>query len=222
MTTKELEKKLEEINAGIATNRSSTEDAEKRKQAASIKLTEYKSKHDKAREDRQGLLASGKDVKKQSDLIKGLHTEKELAEDEVIGLDKMLDELKGQAQKLDGERIETERDILKSKLIPLVPIYNEAAAKLAKIVEEIWELRFALNEPYAAFGPQSIISAAGWDESALCNIPKLFRNDEEIPAYNREEAVHFHYRFYRENKMRIIQQRREASRVAVSKAGIDN
>jgi seryl-tRNA synthetase len=206
MDTKELEKKLEGIKGRITANRSNTTEAEKRKGVAIEKLEDYQSRYEKAREERQGLLASGKDVKKTNESIKIMQTDKELAEDEVIGLDKMLADLSDEAKALEQEEREAERDILKSKLLPLVPAYNEAAARLAAIVENIWELRYALEESHS--GPQTIYSAMGWSENGLMEIPKLFLIGGPEPDRYSVEAVHFSVRLL------IDKRRKERERLA--------
>lgn len=195
METQELTQKLEKINEQMKKNRNSLEAAENRKEMALKRQTECQTQYEDARDERQGLLASGKEVKQISDRIKNMQAEKELAEDEVIGLDNMLLDLKEEVQRLEKEKSETERDILVSKLLPLVPAYNEAAARLAEIVEKIWILKHALNEVHS--GPYTIYSPTSWDEGALSEIPKLFdAGDPSLPNRDSVEAYHFRYRYF--------------------------
>src|SRR4030042_4776129 len=210
MDTNELGKKLEGIKGRITANRNNTVEAGKRKRTATEKLEDYQSRYEEAREERQSLLASGKDVKKINESIKSMQADKELAEDEVIGLDKMLADLSDEAKALEKKDEETERDILKSKLLPLVPAYNEVAAKVAAIVENIWNLRFALNESH--IGAQTILSAVGWNENGLMEIPKLFLISDPEPGRYSEEAVHFSYRLLIDKRRRERERLNELSR----------
>lgn len=209
METKELEKKLEDIKGRITANLKNTEEAEKRNTAATKRLEEYQARYEKARGDRQSLLASGKDVKKINESIKTMQADKELAEDETIGLDKMLVDLNDEANALEKKERETEIDILKSKLLPLVPAYNEAAAQLAAVVENIWELLYVLDVPNRTRSP--IASAVGWDENAFAIIPRLFEAVDQIPTANSEEAVHFSWRIFIDKKRRAREAAAEAA-----------
>jgi hypothetical protein len=195
METKELQNKLASIRSLIFTTQNNKEEAEKRKEKAEETLKRFQTEYEAAREKRQGLLASGKDVKKENESIKSMQTDKELAEDEVVGLDKMLIDLSDELQRLDKEEQQTEEDILKSKLLLFLPIYNKAAARLALIVREIWQLRLALNKH--TYHSHAVYCPAGWDENALVEIPKLFSPDDStVPRRDTVEAYHFRFRYF--------------------------
>ena len=189
MEIQDLEKKLNSIKTRIQETREKIEDAEKRKAMATQKLESFQVKYEDARNERQDLLAASKDIKEVNDIIRGLQTDRELAEDEVAGLDKLLIDLKEVAGKLALEEKESAEDIKKARLEELAREYNKIAAKLAPVVKEIWGLRYELRQTLAE--PDTIIVPWGWEKNALETIPKLYTSNDEHPSQYTAAAVFF-------------------------------
>jgi predicted RNase H-like nuclease (RuvC/YqgF family) len=211
METKGLEVKLEGIKVSIVKTGKDIDAVRTRKEEALNKQQRLQGQYEAAREERQGLLASGKDAKKVNEIIRTFRADMELLEDEVIGLDKILQELEASLPRLIKEEEETGRDILKSKLLPLIPEYNEAAARLAMIVEKIWELRRELNEPYTG---ATVVCVRGFNENALSEIPRLFSPNEDLPVHNTLAAVFFSWQYWHEEKQRELLAARQTRKAA--------
>lgn len=216
METATLEKKLQDIKKRVEQNAKDIEAAAKRKADAVERQEKLQIQYESNRGERQLQLALGKDASQISKQVRELKDQSEIVEDEIIGLDMRLADLVGEKEALQKNLIETEVEIGRSKLRPLVAAYNEKAAELADIVESIWQLRIELNEGIQS--PQAVYSTEGWDDNALSCIPKLFFHEEPIPGYHSSEGCIFKYPLFRADMARERTEKREASRAAARAA----
>ena len=173
-TLASLESHIKDIDKGIQDASKGIETTEKRLPEIEKKVKNAKEHSEKLREQRQATLASGKNASVITREIADFKEELEEAEDELIGLQNLLESLKDRKSKLHHERIAAEDELIGFKLRCLVPEYNKTAEVLAKIVKEIWELKMKISG--GIYGPIHPVvgSIAGWENNALDSIPQLY------------------------------------------------
>ncbi len=99
--------------------------------------------------------------------------EQDKIEDRCIGLKRRIENLRGEGDLLEEEKAETEKMILRFKLVPLVEQWNEQAGKSTRIIEQIVRLSSELGEDFSEFrsGVKTVLFSS-WE--GISRIAKLF------------------------------------------------
>jgi chromosome segregation ATPase len=203
-----IEKHIEDTKQRIMENIKSIDVTQQRLEESKSSVEHLKEQYESARQKRQGVLAAGNDSQAISSEIKSIRDQLEEKEDEQIGLQTKLEELTAETPSLENELIEAEKDIPKARLIYLHGKYNKLASELAPIVQEMWKLRFELNETHARGGV--VVSPAGWSFGALGAIPRLYLPDQEVPG-DKVSQTFFDLAAYREDIQRQANQNKRYS-----------
>jgi chromosome segregation ATPase len=203
-----IEKHIEDTKRRIMENIQSIDVTQQRLDESKSNVEHLKEQYESARQKRQGILAAGKDSQEISKRIKEIRNELEEREDEQIGLQTKLEELTVETPSLENELSEAEKEIPTARLIYLHGKYNKLASELAPIVEEMWKLRFQLNETHARGGV--VVSPAGWSFGALGAIPRLYLPDQEVPG-DKVSQTFFDLAAYREDIQRQANQNKRYS-----------
>jgi chromosome segregation ATPase len=200
MKIEELKERRDGIVNRIPENQKETEQTTQRLQKAEIQAARFEDNWEALRKERQKVLAEQTDPSKINKQIKDLKEQREMMEDETIGLNERLSILKGEKETLEREKVEVERDILKEETIrPLLVKYNKIAQQLALLLDDmevaIFQYGLLSYAGLEANKPPVISSRVGsaepWAESALSSIPSLAINGEPTQAhiYDRRGVV---------------------------------
>ena len=141
---KEELKALEDRHTSI---RKEIKQSHKKLNEAKTKIEEVKAYYKSTQNDRQGLLAASKDVTEITATMNSLKDQEELLKDTIAGLERKIEELNKQEAQAEQDMSGVKQSMLRLKLIPLVDEYNEAAEKLARILEQVYDITYELNEP---------------------------------------------------------------------------
>jgi len=189
-----IERRIKDLDKQVKDNTEEMGATESRIRGTEKRIEDLKPELERAREERQQILVDGIDSQKIKNLIKEIRDEVEEKEDELIGLQNRLGNLKVKGARLVEEKTEVEKGIPKAKLIHFAKKYNEIASTLGPVVKEICELRYILGEHIKQ---ETIISPTPWAPS----FPKLFEPHEEIPE-NINHATFFNFRAWDEDYTR--------------------
>jgi hypothetical protein len=182
---KVLQEKLEGIKVrieGLENQYAGTirdvEAAESRLKTAKESLIDLKGLSEKARADRQEAFAKGKPVGLFKKILKETQGEIEEREDEIIGLDRLKEELKIREAEQHKAILEAYREIPKTRLLYCAERYNELAALMAPVIQEIWDLKYQLEEINGK--DITVFCPAGWGGTALIRLPRIFTQGEQV------------------------------------------
>lgn len=199
MEINELKDRLQTIIGRIPENEKETEQAMGRMRKAEIQLVHSEEKFEVLRKDRQKTLAEGRDPKKVNSEIKNLKDQKEMLEDETIGLKDLLALLNKEREELLREKVATERLILKEETIrPLVDKYNMIAREMGALLDDLERAIFQYSlmshqgiEEKPPVYPSNAALLRSWDETALASIPALSMEGEPLHEhiYHRKSLV---------------------------------
>ncbi len=172
--------RIKQIPQDVEANRKKIEKAE-------ADMTSVEARVETMREKRQGMLARGEDAAKISGEIKKVREEKELLEDQVIGLQNLVLNLAEEEKGLREEIKKLAEELGRQKVSILIGPYNETAAKLALISEEILLTAMQYGQPVSEY-TNSLFNISSFN--AFMSIPRLSRTGEEKPA---EDAFNLRY-----------------------------
>jgi chromosome segregation ATPase len=133
----ELEKELAAVEARKPVNQEEIETAITRLDGAREDRGAISGKIEKARRERQKILADGSDAKKITNVIEEAKRQDELLEDEILGLEALLKRLEQEGKDLTIKSMNLQQDIIKEEMRPLVAQYNESGAKMGKILQNL-------------------------------------------------------------------------------------
>ncbi len=207
METKKLTEKINEAEQHIQAieqqfkkNQKSIRITAQKLEDSENKAIQLKEQYEGMRQQRQSILAAGKDAKEATNRISNIRNEMELKEDEAVGLHNYLDSLKQEEPTLINKLKEARTEIPKIRLIHFAGEYNEIASKLASVVQQIWELKYELNETHPRGG--EVVSPGGWNFGALGGIPKLYLPDKQDPEKMNWDKTFWDLAAFREEAVR--------------------
>ena len=146
-----------------------------------------KARMNELREHRQNLLADEKDVKSVSNEIRNIFNQRELIEDELVGLEKRISALSDSKIEMERQLAQHERDIKISALYKQFDLYNDIASNLGIVVKEIYKQIRNDREL-----KQILLRHAGDMTGALENIPRLLIDTEGKTSLHTFEKHFFH------------------------------
>jgi hypothetical protein len=120
---------------------------------------------EKAREERQGLLAEGKKIDAITTRIKAVREEQEILQDEIIGLEKKVEDLQKEDLTLLAKKSSLAAEIVKESLPPLVEDYNQKAQVLARALREIYLLHLEYGQSFTELGSPHIGVSSGFERN---------------------------------------------------------
>jgi len=171
---KEVEKSIQECERKISKIQQELISYGRRRQELEKTISEFEPKMKELREKRQFLLAQGEDVRQVSEEINRLKERHELEEDELVGVNLRIQNLKSEMERLQREleNLNFERIVLLSK--PLIDRYNLLASELASILSELCKNAKVNRHDSQAFFSNSVFKAS----NSHVVIPKLFLTRE--------------------------------------------
>lgn len=172
----ELQAEIKVIEGRISANIRELEGAEEKLKEAMRQLELIEPREREVREERQGLLANGKEIKEATKTLRDIREKRELLEDEIAGLEKKISNLRAEGESLPGKKRQHEMHLRGTMLIPLVTRYNQDAEKMAKTLKEIYGIVWKLDEPKRFIFPSSL----SW-EGSLELIPRLYSRLDRHP-----------------------------------------
>jgi hypothetical protein len=169
------------------------------------KIKNFDSNMQELRRKRGILLASGENIDAVNKEIQKLAHEKELAEDEVAGLEHRIEDIGKEFRGLREEKITTENEIFRLHACLLIDYLNEVGQKYyAPKLRELWALLKAMGVPQdrgAPAGNNQLISCSNW--GALVCIPKLYRpEDWDATGIGNKDIFKYDPRDYDQTKIR--------------------
>jgi chromosome segregation ATPase len=202
---KELENLVQRtkgIKDEISANSTAIKKAERDLESAEAKSEAIRKEYIEARERRQNAVALGEDDEKFKISISNLMVEQDLIEDRCIGLKRRVENLRAEGDLLESERTETERTILRFRLVPLVAQWNEVGGQLGGVLKQIIVLADQLGEPFheTRSGAKTIFYSQ-WE--GIDAIAKLYLAGEVEDPKNRwpngKLRDIFNFRFFMED-----------------------
>ena len=180
MNIEELKTEHDRIGQCIAENQAELDRVKERLSKTTPQLAEDTDKLEDLRKERQGILLAENDPKTINTAIRKQKENKEVLEDEIIGLEQRLDVLNEQGPSLEKQKLALEQKILVAeKIRPLVDKYNVLAHNMGTILTQLEKNVFTyvvLKTDNSQ--PPIIVASRGrfgsrWDNSALSSIPSL-------------------------------------------------
>lgn len=177
---KKAQGRLEGIKARISSIPPEIKAAQQRITDGEVKLGHLREDIETLRRGRQKLLAEGQGAEDKSRALKEMRDDFELVEDERIGLEEKVSCLQDEEKLLREKEAETEKEIIKINLLPLVGQYNKLAEKMAGVLKNLFVNTWKLGEDARrnSVFVSSHFASFTREDGALAMIPRLYLIEE--------------------------------------------
>lgn len=180
------EERVAAIDAAIAETEANLASVQERRTSAQERLSALNGEYAAARAERGQALAAGEDASAITKRLKKLAEEKEAVEDEISALSPIAPDLAEKRKALRAARTTAALEVARVALRAAARRYNEKAAELVPILQELWDARVLANESGAG---RVARSPAGWIDG-LISLPRL-SIDEDGPLPAMKPSDHY-------------------------------
>jgi chromosome segregation ATPase len=182
----EINERLEGIDRLIAANTSAAATAEARLEQVKKRLAALTATKEETRVARGKAAAAGEDTAELGRQLKKVDEERELREDEIVGLSACIEQLASEGTLLKKTRLAEARKIPMAKLRAAAWRYNALAEQLAPVLEDLRQLRAELGEP-----PEGLV--VQFPGGVLKAIPRAFPIGEAGFEDSGDPEKHFFF-----------------------------
>ena len=189
----DLRAQVEGLKSAISNNLKAIDKSKTDLEIAERKIVEIAEEYNQARERRQNAVALNEDDEKFRISISELNVSREYFQDRILGLQRRIENLTAEGSLLGSEMVESEKTIIRLRLIPLVKRWNEGAENLVVILKEMIILAEALGEGFGPFrtGATTIFYSdfEGLEKFSKFYLADEIRNPENLTPLNRLKGL---------------------------------